>query len=79
MTIATYDYAALRDFGAALGEKFRFNWNAPILLSPHDKNTIYFGGNVVFKSTDFGKTWEQISKDLTADDHDSSADIARRP
>lgn len=60
--------------GAALGEKFRFNWNAPIILSPHDKNTIYFGGNVVFKSTDFGKTWEQISKDLTTDDHEKQKD-----
>ena len=47
--------------GPAAGEKYRFNWNSPMLLSPHDKNTIYFGGNVVFKSTDFGKTWEQIS------------------
>src|SRR6476660_902047 len=60
--------------GAALGEKFRFNWNAPVILSPHDKNTLYFGGNVVFKSTDFGKTWEQISKDLTTDDHDKQKD-----
>ncbi|MEP6570652.1 MAG: hypothetical protein ABJC10_12845 [Acidobacteriota bacterium] len=60
--------------GPALGEKFRFNWNAPILLSPHDKNTLYFGGNVVFKSTDFGKTWEQISKDLTTDDHEKQKD-----
>jgi len=60
--------------GPALGEKFRFNWNAPILLSPHDKNTLYFAGNVVFKSTDFGKTWEQISKDLTTDDHEKQKD-----
>jgi photosystem II stability/assembly factor-like uncharacterized protein len=60
--------------GPAEGEKFRFNWNAPVLLSPHDKNTIYFAGNVVFKSTDFGKTWEQISKDLTTDDHSKQKD-----
>ena len=60
--------------GPALGEKFRFNWNAPIVLSPHDKNTIYLGGNVVFKSTDFGKTWVQISKDLTTDDKDKQKD-----
>ena len=60
--------------GPALGQKFRFNWNAPILLSPHDKNTVYFGGNVVFRSTDFGKTWEQISGDLTTDDHDKQKD-----
>lgn len=51
--------------GPAIGEKYRFNWNTPIVLSPHDKNTVYFGGNVVFKSTDFGKSWEQISADLT--------------
>jgi len=38
------------------------------VLSPHDKNTLYFAGNVVFKSNDFGKTWEQISSDLTTND-----------
>lgn len=60
--------------GAALGEKFRFNWNAPIILSTHDRNTVYFGGNVVFKSTDFGKTWEQISPDLTTNDPEKQKD-----
>lgn len=60
--------------GPALGEKFRFNWNSPILLSPHDKNTLYFGGNVVFKSTDFGKTWEQISNDLTTNNPEKQKD-----
>ncbi|HEV2883942.1 MAG TPA: hypothetical protein VGW36_03735 [Pyrinomonadaceae bacterium] len=54
--------------GPAIGEKYRFNWNSPIVPSPHDKNTVYFGGNVVFKSADFGKTWEQISPDLTTND-----------
>ena len=43
--------------GPAVGEKYRFNWSAPIVLSPHDKNTVYLGGNVVFRSTDFGKSW----------------------
>lgn len=60
--------------GPALGEKFRFNWNAPVVLSPHDKNTLYFGGNVVFKSTDFGKTWQQISSDLTTNDKEKQKD-----
>jgi photosystem II stability/assembly factor-like uncharacterized protein len=60
--------------GPALGEKFRFNWNAPVMLSPHDKNTLYFGGNVVFKSVDFGKNWEQISPDLTTNDHEKQKD-----
>lgn len=49
---------------------YRFNWNTPIIQSPHDKNTVYVGGNVVFKSQDFGNTWEIISSDLTTDDPD---------
>jgi len=48
--------------------KYRFNWNTPIILSPHDRNTVYVGGNVVFKSNDFGTTWEVISPDLTTND-----------
>lgn len=60
--------------GPAQGEKFRFNWNAPIVQSPHDGNTIYLAGNVVFKSTDFGKTWEQISPDLTTNDPEKQKD-----
>ncbi|HEX4946790.1 MAG TPA: hypothetical protein VFZ34_09010 [Blastocatellia bacterium] len=54
--------------GAANNEKYRFNWNAPLIPSPHDKNTVYLAGNVVFKSTDFGKTWTRISDDLTTND-----------
>jgi photosystem II stability/assembly factor-like uncharacterized protein len=60
--------------GPAVGEKFRFNWNAPIVQSPHNGNTIYLAGNVVFKSTDFGKTWEQISPDLTTNDPEKQKD-----
>lgn len=45
--------------------KYRFNWNTPIIPSPHDPETVYVGGNVVFKSADFGLTWEIISPDLT--------------
>ncbi len=54
--------------GAAVNEKFRFNWNAPLIPSPHDKNTVYLAGNAVFKSTDFGKSWTRISDDLTTND-----------
>ena len=45
--------------------KYRFNWQAPFLISPHDPGTIYFAGNVVFRSRDEGMTWEKISDDLT--------------
>jgi photosystem II stability/assembly factor-like uncharacterized protein len=44
---------------------FRFNWNAPIVISAHDPATILFGGNVLFESTDRGVTWQEISPDLT--------------
>lgn len=45
--------------------KYRFNWNAPLINSPHDPKTMYFGGNVVFKSTNGGLEWTPISGDLT--------------
>lgn len=48
--------------------KYRFNWDSPIHISPHDNNTVYFGGNVVFKSTDKGDSWTEISPDLTTND-----------
>ncbi|MDH7513180.1 MAG: hypothetical protein QHH14_09570 [Clostridiales bacterium] len=56
------------DGGPVSQLKYRFNWNAPIIASPHDPRIIYFGGNVVFKSRDFGTTWEIISPDLTTND-----------
>lgn len=45
--------------------KFRYNWNAPIISSPHDRNTIYHAGNVVFKTQDGGYSWDVVSPDLT--------------
>jgi len=58
-----------RNDGGPAGElTYRFNWNAPIVASPHDPSKVYFAGNVVFESTDFGDTWRKISEDLTTDD-----------
>ncbi|HVF89617.1 MAG TPA: hypothetical protein VNH22_06085 [Blastocatellia bacterium] len=52
---------------AGPGEKpFRFDWNSPILISPHNHRTIYFGGNRVFRSTDRGDSWA-VGPDLTRD------------
>ena len=48
--------------------KYRFNWTSPIAVSPSDPNTVFIGGNVLFKSTDGGKNWTAISKDLTRND-----------
>ena len=45
--------------------KYRYNWNAPIISSPHNRAIIYHAGNVVFKTTDEGISWATISPDLT--------------
>jgi photosystem II stability/assembly factor-like uncharacterized protein len=45
--------------------KLRWNWSAPLLISPHDHKTLYFAANVLFKSVDRGDTWTTISPDLT--------------
>ncbi len=48
--------------------KYRFNWNAPLINSPHDAKTMYHAANVLFKTTDGGMSWEVISPDLTRND-----------
>ncbi|MBA2454211.1 MAG: hypothetical protein H0V47_13660 [Chloroflexia bacterium] len=54
--------------GAAKELKYRFNWTSPISLSPHDPNVLYSGGNRLFRSADDGKSWDEISPDLTRAD-----------
>ena len=53
--------------GAAF-PRYRFQWTAPIAISPHDPKTVYYGGNVLFRTQDGGQTWAAISGDLTRDD-----------
>jgi photosystem II stability/assembly factor-like uncharacterized protein len=48
--------------------RYRFQWTAPLLISPHDPNVLYIGGNVLFKSTNEGQSWTAISPDLTRHD-----------
>jgi len=52
----------------AEGMKHRFQWNFPILFSPHDPNTLYTAGNLIFKTTNEGQSWQIISPDLTRND-----------
>jgi photosystem II stability/assembly factor-like uncharacterized protein len=52
----------------AADQRYRFQWTAPILVSPHDPKTIYHGANVLFKTVDGGMTWSAISPDLTRND-----------
>ena len=46
----------------------RAQWMAPVVLSPHDPNTVYLGFQQVFRSASRGDSWERISPDLTAND-----------
>jgi photosystem II stability/assembly factor-like uncharacterized protein len=48
--------------------RYRFQWTAPIALSPHDPKVIYYGGNVIFRTVDGGQSWTIISPDLTRND-----------
>ncbi|NIQ31893.1 MAG: hypothetical protein GTN89_16470, partial [Acidobacteria bacterium] len=50
--------------------RFRFNWNAPFFISPHDPTPLYLGGNCVFRLTERGDRWEKISDDLSTGDPD---------
>jgi len=52
----------------AKDNNYRFQWTSPTLLSPHDPNVLYTAGNIVFRSTDEGSSWEAISPDLTRND-----------
>ncbi|MFC2087753.1 WD40/YVTN/BNR-like repeat-containing protein, partial [Bacteroidota bacterium] len=44
---------------------FRWNWNAPLIMSPHSNTRLYIAANKVFRSDDRGESWEAISGDLT--------------
>ncbi len=47
------------------GEILRWNWSAPLFISPHDHKTIYFASNYLFRSTTRGDSWETLGPDLT--------------
>ena len=48
--------------------KYRFQWNFPIFFSRHDPSVLYTAGNVLFKTTNGGDSWQRISNDLTRND-----------
>ena len=48
--------------------KYRFQWTFPIVFSAHDPGTLYAAGNVLFKTTNEGQSWQAASPDLTRND-----------
>ena len=45
---------------------YRWNWDAPLAVSPHASGRVYFAANKLFRSDDYGNSWEVISDDLSA-------------
>jgi len=61
--------------GQNMGQaRYRFNWDAPIVVSPHNPSVVYWGGNVLFRSSDYGHSWDIISPDLSTDDPEKQLD-----
>ena len=50
--------------------KYRYNWNAPIIWSKHEQNVFYHGSQFLLRTADMGKTWTEVSPDLTRNEKD---------
>ncbi len=66
-------YPQMQDGTAPRDLEYRFQWNAPILISRHDKSIVYHASNYVHRTRDGGQTWETISPDLTRNDAEKQA------
>ncbi|MFN7934053.1 MAG: glycosyl hydrolase [Bryobacteraceae bacterium] len=75
---ATSQYGGLVRFDKRTGERtgiqpmegrgvppYRWNWDSPILISPHSAQRLYFAANILFRSDDRGSSWRAVSPDLT--------------
>ncbi|HWO31747.1 MAG TPA: hypothetical protein VNO32_23375, partial [Candidatus Acidoferrum sp.] len=54
--------------------KYRFNWNIPVLVSPHDHNRVYIGTQYVMMTTNAGQSWQVVSPDLTLNEKSHEQD-----
>jgi len=63
-------YPQMGDGVAPRDARYRFQWNAPILISRHDPGVVYHASQYVHRTTDGGMSWETISPDLTTDNPD---------
>ncbi|MDQ6831424.1 MAG: hypothetical protein M3081_21395 [Gemmatimonadota bacterium] len=63
--VETREERRITPVSADTAERFRFNWNTAILLSPNDPRVYYYGAQKLLKTADHGTTWQVISPDLT--------------
>jgi photosystem II stability/assembly factor-like uncharacterized protein len=61
----TISPAAIGSFGDIARAELRFTWTSPLVFSPQDPHTLYFGSQYLLRSTDQGMSWERISPDLS--------------
>lgn len=54
--------------------KYRWHWNFPLHISPHDHNRVYVGSQMVHVTTDGGQSWKELSPDLTTNDKSRQQD-----
>jgi photosystem II stability/assembly factor-like uncharacterized protein len=64
----THETRDIKPLPAYKEPKLRFNWNTPIHISATRNGTVYIGAQYLFRSRDFGQSWERISADLTTSD-----------
>lgn len=66
----TLSWRSIKPFARFGEKKLRFNWNAPIQMSPNEKGTIYLGSQYLYRSRNHGQSWQRISPDLTTNNPD---------
>ena len=74
VNLATGDRKALKPFPPDSTVEYRFDWKSPILVSPHDAERVYLGGNRLFISDDRGESW-RATEDLTRQIHQDSLEL----
>jgi photosystem II stability/assembly factor-like uncharacterized protein len=65
MDMKSGEQKGIRPEAPANEARYRWNWDTPFIISPHNPAVVYIGGNKLFKSTDRGQSWTPISGDLT--------------
>jgi len=63
--LVTREERRITPVSADRADKYRFNWNTAIQVSPNDPHAYYYGANKLLKTTDYGTTWQVISPDVT--------------